>query len=83
MKPIEETQKNGIGGIGSGLFKGIGGLFSKPVVGVLQMVSTTSEGIKNTFTAEEGKVKQERMPRPFYGRYKYIKTYNSFHAYVV
>lgn len=83
VKPIEETQKNGIGGIGSGLFKGIGGLFSKPVVGVLQMVSTTSEGIKNTFTAEEGKVKQERMPRPFYGRYKYIKTYNSFHAYVV
>lgn len=83
VKPIEETQKSGIGGIGSGLFKGIGGLFSKPVVGILQMVSTTSEGIKNTFTAEEGKVKQERIPRPFYGRYKYIKTYNAFHAYVV
>ena len=83
VKPIEETQKNGIIGIGTGLFKGIGGLFSKPVVGVLQMVSTTSEGIKNTFTEDQGNIKQERMQRPFYGKYKYIKSYNSFHAYVI
>ena len=87
IKPIEETQKKGISGLGTGIAKGIGGLFSKPVVGVLQLVSNTSDGIKNTFQTysddeyENGmKCKQSRRKRPFYGKFKFIKKYNVVHA---
>ena len=81
-KPIEETQKKGFLGFGSGLFKGISGLVSKPVVGMLQLVSKTSEGIKNTFTNDDNNfIRKERKIRPFYGKYKFIKTYNEFHSY--
>ena len=81
-KPIEETQKKGFIGFGSGLFKGISGLVSKPVVGMLQLVSKTSEGIKNTFTNDDiNSFKKIRKIRPFYGKYKFIKTYNDFHSY--
>ena len=87
IKPIEETQKKGITGLGTGIVKGIGGLFSKPVVGVLQLVSNTSDGIKNTFQTYNDdecgyntKCKQIRRKRPFYGKFKCIKKYNVVHA---
>jgi vacuolar protein sorting-associated protein 13A/C len=87
IKPIEETQKKGITGLGTGIVKGIGGLFSKPVVGVLQLVSNTSDGIKNTFQTYNddecgysAKCKQIRRKRPFYGKFKCIKKYNVVHA---
>jgi hypothetical protein len=78
-KPIEGAQKESVSGFGKGVLKGIGGLFAKPISGVLELVSKTSEGIKNTISKDDIAFKPDRKPRVFYGRFKYVrKFFNNF-----
>jgi hypothetical protein len=72
-QPINETKKKGALGIVTGFFKGIGGLVTNPLVGGLEFISHTSEGIKNTITSESNLLKQNRKPRAFYGKFKYVR----------
>jgi len=72
VKPVEGAKKDNIAGFGKGILKGFGGLVSKPISGLLELVSKTSEGIKNTVVNDESEIKPERKPRAFYGKHKYV-----------
>jgi vacuolar protein sorting-associated protein 13A/C len=66
--PIKGAKKEGVKGFGKGIYKGLTGLIVKPVSGAFDLVSKTSEGIKNNVsTTKEKKVKRIRRMRPFYG----------------
>jgi hypothetical protein len=71
-QPINETKKKGALGIVTGFFKGVGGLVTNPLVGGLEFISHTSEGIKNTITSDNNQTKQDRKPRAFYGKFKSV-----------
>ena len=75
-KPIEGAKKNNIKGFGKGLVQGFSGLVIKPLSGVVDMVSKTSEGMKNTFENTACSKVKKRGNRVFYGALKYIKNYN-------
>ena len=90
-KPVQDIYNYGWYGIGSGIFKGIRGGLSKPIVGMLQMVRNTSEGIKNTFKKSDefnyinniyDNNINVRYKRILYGKNKRIKNYNSFDSYL-
>jgi len=78
VKPVEGAKKENITGFGKGILKGFGGLVSKPISGFLELVSKTSEGIKNTVVTDESDLKPERKTRAFYGKHKYVKIIKRF-----
>ena len=47
-KPIEGLQQGGAKGLLKGIWQGTSGLVMKPVVGAIDVVTMTSEGIKNS-----------------------------------
>jgi len=51
-----------------GTYQGISGLVVKPISGTLDLISKTTEGIKNTAGPKIKKPKKIRNMRPFYGR---------------
>ena len=76
IKPIEETKKEGvIKGLTKGVLKGLGGAVIKPISGVFDFVSKTTEGIKNGVN-DDKLINRLREPRVFYGIFKTIKEYN-------
>jgi vacuolar protein sorting-associated protein 13A/C len=83
-KPIEGVKKNEnkLKGFGKGLLQGFAGVVVKPISGVLDMVSKTTEGIKNTVKDDIVCI-LDRLPRPFYGKFKLLRTYNLYHAQVI
>ena len=68
-----------------GAWQGVSGLVVKPLTGVLDVASKTSEGIKNTATRDDEKPNQtrERFPRPFYGVERFYRTYLATDAEIV
>ena len=85
MKPLEGAKKEGVKGFLKGAWKGVSGLIVKPLTGVLDAASKTSEGIKNTATRDDEKPNQnrERFPRPFYGIEQFYRTYLATDAEIV
>jgi vacuolar protein sorting-associated protein 13A/C len=83
QKPIEETKKDGFYGFLKGTVKGVTGLVVKPVSGALDLISLTSEGIKNTTKTDYELLsdKRLRLPRPFYEIERTIREYDDFHAF--
>ena len=75
-KPLEGAKKDNLKGLGKGVLQGLGGLVVKPVSGVVDLISKTTDGIKNTWNFDDENIFQQRFPRPFYGKFKYIKFYN-------
>ena len=77
LKPFEGAKKGGVKGFLKGTWQGVSGLVFKPVTGVLDAASKTSEGIKNTATYYDDKPNQtrQRYPRSFYGKEKFYRTY--------
>jgi hypothetical protein len=76
-EPIKGFKKDKMEGMVKGGFKGIGGLFVKPVAGVFDMVSRSAEGIKNTANFnEEVEFYKARYPRVVYGPLRVIQVYN-------
>ena len=71
-------KKQGAKGIFTGAFKGISGLIVKPVAGVLDATAKTAEGLKVTALLFDDKPNEERLrvPRAFYEKEGYIKSYN-------
>jgi len=82
LKPVEETKKKGVvSGLTKGVLKGLGGALIKPISGVFDFVSKTTEGIKNGVN-DDRIINRLREPRVFYGILKIIKEYNYSDAYV-
>ena len=62
-------------GFVKGIGKGVTGLVLKPVVGVVDLVTDTAEGIKNTATYFDAKAGRVRYPR-FIPERKLLLPYN-------
>ncbi|KAG9251666.1 uncharacterized protein F5Z01DRAFT_260241 [Emericellopsis atlantica] len=63
-KPLEGAEQEGAFGFFKGVGKGVLGLATKPAVGVLDMASNVSEGIRNTTTVFDGQeLDRSRFPR--------------------
>lgn len=63
-KPLEGAEQEGAVGFFKGVGKGFLGLATKPAVGVLDMASNVSEGIRNTTTVFDGQeLDRSRFPR--------------------
>ncbi|CAD8076677.1 unnamed protein product [Paramecium primaurelia] len=76
-QPYQGAEKDGVGGFFKGVSKGIAGLVIKPVTGALDLVSKTSEGVKNTanFFDEKPNEMRKRLPRIFYGEEQILRNY--------
>lgn len=61
-QPIKETKKSGFGGFFKGLGKGVVGLVVKPVSGTFDLISNTSEGVKNSAKSKDLFVERCRFP---------------------
>ena len=82
LKPVQEAKKKGLmSGLTKGVLKGLGGAVIKPISGVFDFVSKTTEGIKNGVN-DDRIINRIREPRVFYGMLKVIKEYNIHDAYV-
>lgn len=63
-KPMEGAEKGGAAGFAKGVGKGFVGLFTKPAVGVMDFLSASTEGIRNTTTVfDQGDLEKVRFPR--------------------
>ena len=68
LKPVEGARREGAVGLFKGLGQGVVGVAVKPVAGVLEAVSKTTEGIRNTATLLDGDQQLRRVrpsPRQF------------------
>jgi len=64
MKPIEGAETGGAVGFFKGVGKGLVGAVTKPVVGVFDLASNVSEGIRNTTTVFDAPARERvRQPR--------------------
>jgi vacuolar protein sorting-associated protein 13A/C len=62
--PMEGAEKGGAAGFARGVGKGFVGLFTKPVVGVMDFISASTEGIRNTTTVfDTNAIDRVRLPR--------------------
>ena len=61
-RPMEGA-KHGVGGFFKGIGKGLVGVVAKPVVGVLDMASNVTEGMRNTTTVFDSELDKSRLPR--------------------
>ena len=82
VKPIEGAQKDSVKGFGKGLLQGFSGVIIKPISGVFDLVSKTTEGIKNSVN-DDIVIERIRRPRAFYGKVKYIKSFSEKDANVI
>ncbi|KAH9898385.1 vacuolar protein sorting-associated protein 13 [Cubamyces lactineus] len=64
LKPIEGAESEGAKGFFKGVGKGLIGAVTKPVIGVLDLASNVSEGIRNTTTVFDNPARDRvRLPR--------------------
>jgi len=64
MKPIEGAESEGALGCFKGVGKGLVGVVTKPVIGVFDLASNVSEGIRNTTTVFDNPDRDRvRLPR--------------------
>jgi vacuolar protein sorting-associated protein 13A/C len=77
-QPYRGAKKNGLLGGMLGLVTGITGIVIKPVTGVLDALTKSSEGLKSTVMGYEDRANTQRIrsPRVFYGGNSLIKSYN-------
>jgi vacuolar protein sorting-associated protein 13A/C len=79
-KPLEGAEQEGALGFFKGVGKGVLGLATKPAVGVLDMASNVSEGIRNTTTVFDGsELERTRYPR-FIPNDGIVRPYNAREA---
>lgn len=62
-KPIEGAQKEGIKGLFKGIGKGVIGAFAKTATGVIDLTTTTIQGIRNSADMDDRDISQIRPPR--------------------
>ncbi len=68
IQPYEYARKEGALGFIKGTAKGLAGLIIKPITGVIDFASKTTEGIKNNLLMFDDRPQDKRIryPRVFY-----------------
>ena len=80
LKPVEGAEREGAVGFFKGFGKGVIGLATKPAIGVLDLASNVSEGIRNTTTVfDGGELDRVRLPR-FIPSDAIVRPYNQREA---
>ena len=74
-QPIKGLSNDGGSGFVSGVGKGISGLFLRPVVGVVDLITDTSEGIKNAAVYAQYVKERKRAPR-FIGKNRILISFD-------
>jgi vacuolar protein sorting-associated protein 13A/C len=75
-KPLEGAEQEGVGGFFKGVGKGLIGLATKPAIGVFDLASNVSEGIRNTTTVFDADgLDRVRLTR-FIGTDGIVRPYN-------
>jgi hypothetical protein len=64
-QPVKGAIEGGVEGFFKGVGKGLVGVVAKPTVGAIDLVTRTTEGIKNTTTLLDEKKERVRYPRTF------------------
>lgn len=80
VSPYRGYETGGMSGFGMGIAKGLLGVALKPAVGVLDLASRATEGLKNSALnidseLRDGVVHRKRIPRPF-GRNRQLTVYD-------
>ena len=73
--PVQGAEEGGLRGFISGCGKGLTGLISKPIVGILDATSKTTEGLSGLFL-EQVQLTRKRIPRCFYHKLEFFRQYN-------
>ncbi|KAJ8102210.1 hypothetical protein POJ06DRAFT_300095 [Lipomyces tetrasporus] len=80
LAPMKGASEEGAAGFFKGLGKGLVGLPTKTAIGLFDLASNVSEGIRNTTTVFDAQgIDRVRLPR-FIGRDKVVKPYNQREA---
>jgi len=82
VKPIRGAQRSGLGGLLKGSYQGVSGLLARPVVGLLDLGSTTVEGLINGTKKSGGDVRR-RYPRAVYDQQGTVKEFSALDAAVL
>jgi vacuolar protein sorting-associated protein 13A/C len=79
-KPLEGAEQEGVAGFFKGVGKGVLGLATKPAIGVFDLASNVSEGIRNTTTVfDADALDRVRLPR-FIGPDGIVRPYSQREA---
>jgi vacuolar protein sorting-associated protein 13A/C len=79
-KPLEGAEQDGVAGFFKGVGLGVLGLATKPAIGIFDLASNVSEGIRNTTTVFDGEaLDRVRLPR-FIGADGIVRPYNQREA---
>ncbi|KAI9821462.1 MAG: hypothetical protein M1832_003308 [Thelocarpon impressellum] len=79
-KPLEGAEREGFAGFFKGVGKGVVGLATKPAIGVFDLASNVSEGIRNTTTVFDAEgLDRVRLPR-FVGQDGVVRSYSQREA---
>lgn len=78
QEPYQGAKEDGWTGLLTGGLKGVGGLVVKPITGLLDAASHTSQGIVNTadLLDQRKKTKRIRQPRVVYSESGIVKSFN-------
>jgi hypothetical protein len=76
LEPIRGGQQEGAVGVFKGIGKGLAGIVLKPVVGAVDLVTRTTEGIKNTTTYMDEKSKAPIRPPRYFGADNLVRIYD-------
>ncbi|KAL0934633.1 vacuolar protein sorting-associated protein vps13 [Colletotrichum truncatum] len=79
-KPLEGAEQEGALGFIKGIGKGVVGFATKPAIGVLDMASNVSEGIRNTTTVFDGSELDRVRPARFVPADGIVRPYNAREA---
>ncbi|OLY84616.1 Vacuolar protein sorting-associated protein 13, partial [Smittium mucronatum] len=77
LQPLHGAERDGMGGFFKGVGIGMIGVVAKPLVGLLDMMSNVTEGIRNTTTVfDSSEIDRIRLPR-FINKQKIIEPYSN------
>jgi vacuolar protein sorting-associated protein 13A/C len=79
-KPLEGAEQEGALGFFKGVGKGVIGLATKPAIGVLDLASNVSEGIRNTTTVFDGSELDRVRPARFVPADGVVRPFNQREA---
>jgi len=72
-QPVKGAIEGGVEGFFKGVGRGLVGVVAKPTVGAIDLVTRTTEGIKNTTTLLDEKKERKRYPRTFGNDFRIIQ----------
>lgn len=79
-EPIKGAVDGGALGALTGIVRGVQGVYVKPAVGAIDLITQTTEGIRNTTTYWDEKDRRRVRPPRFFGPERILHTYDEFKA---